>query len=156
MTLELSEYTVQMHDDVTIAGVAKRDEHIDRTGMWVAYRDFLGELDDVVSTDDRYGVIFDIEEGSDEVTFLAGHPVESTSDLPPEASAVEIPEGTYAVFDLYGADADDIFHQVHEGLLLDTEHGQREGPVLQRYPGGVSPYDENVRFELYVPVEDDE
>lgn len=143
-----------MHDDATIAGVAKRGTDVDRTAVWVAYEDFGEGLDDVAVADDRYGVIFDIEEHSKEVTFLAGHSVESTSDLPAEASAVEIPEGSYAVFDLLGADADDIFHQVHEGLLLDTEHSQREGPVLLRYAAGASPFDENAAFELYVPVEE--
>lgn len=155
MTLELNDHTVQTHDDVIIAGVARRGTEIDRTGTWVGYQDLREELEGTSMTDDRYGVIFDIDEDSGEVTFLTGHPVESTDDLPPEASAVEIPEGDYAVFDLHGADADDIFHQVHEGLLLSTGYRQREGPVLQRYPAGASPYDEDAPFELYVPVDEE-
>lgn len=173
--LDLDGHQTETIEEFVVAGVAERGTDIDATGLWNALEEFEDEFDDDYRReydrdyDDRgddydddldsfrskYGVLFEFDEKSDEVTYVAGHAVESTDGLPPELTGVEIPEGSYAVFSVRGLDVGEIVDEMGDALLSDAEYDRIEGPIVQRYSPAEDPTDADAPSELWIPVEDE-
>lgn len=155
MAIEVNEYRTELYDTFTVAGVAERGTDIDAKALWADLDEFADDLHDVAVSDEKYGVFFEFDQGGDEVTYLVGHEVESTGDLPPQLTAVEIPEGRYVAFPQAGVDFDEILTTINEELLVGTEHEMQEELVFHRYPSTDQPVDFETSSEWFVPVEDE-
>lgn len=135
----------------TVAGVARSGSDVDVDAVWTALVRHAEDLAPEAVGEDRYGVLYDTDPGDDEFTYLAGKRVESTDDVPPEMTAVHVPEAVYTVF----APTDGSVNAVVEGIE-DAEFGDAEqvnGPMFERYGPDEDPTDPNTALELYVPVE---
>lgn len=155
MALELSEYTIEPSDSFVVAGVAERGTDVDPEELWGALDDYVDDIDDATETGERYGVLFEFDESAEEFTYVVGYEVESTDGLPPELTAVEIPEASYAVFSPRDLVLDELVDELDEGLLSDADHERAEGPVFQRFDATEDPFTHESSFELFVPVDDE-
>lgn len=153
MAIEGNDYRTESYDSFTVAGVAKRGTDIDVRALWADLEEFLDDLREVAVSDERYGVFFEFDQGSDDMTYLVGHEVDSTGDLPPELTAVEIPEGRYAVISLNGVDYDQIHPTINEELVAGTDHELPRELVFHRDTSTGQSFDLGATSEWYVPVE---
>jgi predicted transcriptional regulator YdeE len=155
MAIERHEYRMEQFDTFTVAGVAERGTDIDPDALWAALGDFSDALHDVAVSSERYGVFFEFDQGGEEMTYLVGHEVDSTGDLPPQLTAVEIPEGRYAVFSQDAVDFNQIRTTVNDELLFDADHEMRDALVFHRYRAADQQFDAATPTEWFVPVEDE-
>lgn len=155
MPIEGDEYRVEPHDSFTVAGVAERGADIDVRALWTDLDEFAEDLHDVAVSEERYGVFFDFDQGSDEVTYLVGHEVDSTGDLPPELTAVEIPEGRYAVVSLDTVKFDQIRPTVNEELLAGTDREMQAEILFHRDTSSGRSFDLDAPSEWFVPIKDE-
>jgi predicted transcriptional regulator YdeE len=155
MAIEEDEYRIEPYDKFTVAGVAERGTDIDPKALWADLDEFADDLHDVAVSDVKYGVFFEFDQGGEEVTYLVGHEVESTGDLPPQLTAVEIPEGHYAVISLDDVDFDRIRPTIIEELRGDTGHEMQGEPVFHRDTSTGQSFDFNGTSEWFMPVEDE-
>jgi predicted transcriptional regulator YdeE len=155
MAIEGDEHRVETYDKFTVAGVAERGTTIDAKALWADLDKFADDLHDVAVSDERYGVFFEFDQGGEEVTYLVGHEVESTDSLPPQLTAVEIPEGRYATFTPENRTHDQILSTINEELLSDTDHEMQKELVFHRYHTSDQPSGLEGSSEWFVPIEEE-
>lgn len=152
MAIDEDEYRIEQYDTFTVAGVAERGTDIDAKALWADLAEFGDDLHDVAVSNEKYGVFFKFDQGDEEVTYLVGHAVDSTADLPPQLTAVEIPEGDYAALSLDDVNYDQIHPSLIEELLDDTDHEMQGEVVFHRDTSTGQSLDFDIPSEWFVPV----
>jgi predicted transcriptional regulator YdeE len=154
MVLQLDETETERRGGFTIAGVAERDTDVDEARVWRALGDHEDVLGDAAVSDDRYGVLYDLDEGSGEFTYVAGVEVEDTDGLGPELTVVEIPEATYAVLAPTAETVDDLVREIEAEGYGDDDRAA--GPMFVHYDADEDPVAPEAALEFYVPVDEGE
>ena len=157
MALELEEPEIVSLDEFMIAGLAHSGPpEDDFEAIWVDFDERFDEFDELRKTGEYYGVVYEYDRGDEELTYVAGVPVEDTEDLSPELTVVEIPEATYAVFESTTAEMDDLLSEVTDDWAENADHEPVEGPMFEHYGAGYEPTDRTGGYEFYVPIDESE
>jgi predicted transcriptional regulator YdeE len=157
MVLDTSNPPTERIEDFVVAGVAHRGTDVDEGALWRELDDYAGEdLAEAAVGDDRYAVMFDVDEGSGEFTYVAGREVSATADLAPELTAVRIPDATYAVLTPSTETISEMVAEIHEAERFDDadDGDEAHSPIFERYAVGETPLSAE-RREIFVPVRED-
>lgn len=150
MSIDTTE--TERHGDFLVAGVAHRGTDVDESALWRELDDYEDDLRDAAVGDDRFAVMFDVDQDSGEFTYVAGREVGSADDLSPELTVVEIPDAIYAVFEAEAETVDEMVARIHEEELHhDDADDSVNSPVFERFGTGERPT-EGAHREIYVPV----
>ena len=156
MVLESHETRTETFGDFIVAGVAHRGTAVDRDALWAEFERMTDDLGGKTIGRNRYGVYFDIDEDDGEFTYVAGVPVDSVDDLPPEMTNVEIPEATYAVFSTDVDAVDEVTVDIHNQEFGNVDHDHEVGVLVEQYETDVNPAHRDTALEFYVPLLDED
>lgn len=133
-----------------VAGLSLRGtQDANFEALWEEVNERSDELFSHAVADETYGVTIDADEETGEFTYLAGVVVESTEGLPDDASVVEVPGGTYAVFEATLDDIDGTYEWIMNEWVAKSAFEIRDAPFIERYGSEWGP---ETAFEVLVPV----
>ena len=111
------------------------------------------EIRKVVEPDVTYGVMQSQLAQPDELSYLAGLPVEDQpGSVPAGMTVVEIPAGEYAVFEFPLSDIGPAFGFIHNVWLPSSGYVIARSPMFERYGKDFDPSVPSSRMEVHIPV----
>lgn len=149
-TLEKKQPQFVSKDAFTVAGLRIRTtpKSPDIPKLWDQLVPRMSELQHISESYTSYGVMQGVDNALD---YMAGNPVDDTTDLPDGMSAWQIEGKTYAVFESTLPTLSETFDYIFGSWLLASEYKQGSGPLLERYGETFSP--DNPVVDIYIPVE---
>lgn len=145
--------TIVERDATTVAGLqahyAGDDAEIER--RWQEFGERWDEFEAVAASDEAVGVVTNFDEQAMEFDYLVGVPTTET-DLPEEFVVVEIPAGTYAVFETTLETFQEDYDEATREWLPESGYEKRAAPEFERYGPEYDPDEPNPAYEYFLPV----
>ncbi|MGI9394797.1 MAG: GyrI-like domain-containing protein [Boseongicola sp.] len=139
------------------AVVSARDYNMDtRNEIPALFQAFFSENAEIpkAETDALLGVSYNMD-GKGAFRYGVGRVVDGSTDLIPDGmEAVELVEGTYAVFRKFGpvSDIPELFDWVFNSWFRESGFDITGNPVFERYPNDPRNGDNGMVFEIWSPV----
>lgn len=153
MAHELADPEIVRESEHTVVGLTTRGgADADFGALWNDVLERVEEFEAIATAEESYGVSYDYDPETGELSYLAGVPTDPDVDVPDEASTIDLPAGTYATFTTTLADIGETMEAIHGQWLPAADHERAAGPEFERYPPGFDPTDLDETFEVYVPI----
>lgn len=140
-------------DAMTVVGLRVRyegDESVFQD-LWETFGERWGEFEPFAASDDAFGVVTEFDPETETFAYVVGVATTSTADLPADFETVEVPAGTYAVFETALATFQDDYDAVTGEWLPDSPYDRRDAPEFERYGPGFDPTGEGA-YEYFLPI----
>jgi len=138
----------------TVVGLKYRgkNENQEIPGLWQKLLPRFGELRGMVKSEVSYGVMGCMDNDTGEFDYMAGYEYAGTDNLPEGMETWNVPEQKYAVFPATLPALMDVFKDINERWLPESNLQRSDGIEFELYDETFNPQDASSLLYLYIPI----